>query len=157
MVGPIASETRAEALRTLLSGVASRVTLRSEPASREAGYAVLAPRTATPALAEALVEELRAAGVPDSVVVTRGRHAGRVSVGLYAGPRLAAERQRSVSARGFELEVVALSTGARTYWLDSEAPRAPAAVSGYMQAITTVAAASTATTATCPAAAVARN
>jgi hypothetical protein len=97
------------------------------------------------------------AGVPDSVVVTRGPHSGRVSVGLYAGPRLAEERQQSVIARGFEVEVVRLGSRARTYWLDSEAPRAPAAVSEYLQAIAAVAATDSASTAACPAATVARN
>ncbi len=154
VVGPIASVSRADELRALLTRVAGRVTLRTEVTGRETGYAVLAPRTATPALAEALVGKLLAAGVPDSVVLSRGRYAGRVSVGLYAGPRTAEERQQSVGARGFELEVVPLTSVARAYWLDSEAPRVPAAVSEYLQTIATVAAANPAA---CPTAAVARN
>lgn len=70
------------------------------------GYIVLTPRPSSRSQRHALTRALRDAGINDFMVMGRGPYAGRISLGTYAGPRMAERRRSQLSQLGFETDVV---------------------------------------------------
>ena len=66
------------------------------------------------------IEKMRVAGVTDLFVFGRGPYKGRVSLGLYKGPRTAEERVREIMAFGFAAEAIPRDSRSAQYFVDVE-------------------------------------
>lgn len=82
------------------------------------GYIVLVSPSDDLSL-DGLQERLRTAGVSDSLRMAVGPYQGDVSVGVYAGPRLAAERVTSLQRLGFSARSVQRTGQLSLYWIES--------------------------------------
>ena len=122
-IGPLDNEMRANALKTVLSDYADRLTVRRDSSANRSGFIILSADQKTLAAAKALAEKMTAAGVEDLYVFGRGPHRGRVSLGLYNGEISARHRVREIEALGFSAEAVPRDRVATRYWVNVESAR----------------------------------
>lgn len=119
-LGPFDDASQRDALATELGGIAGALRPHEQKAPTVGDHFVITPQFDSLAEARAHAAELRARGVEDLAVLTRGPHARRVSLGLYAR-RPSAERKRDqYAAMGIAVEVRPRHVGTTSYWLDVE-------------------------------------
>ncbi len=101
-------------------GVRAELQVVSSP--RVFSYIVVTPPEPQPERRRALAKQLRAAGITDLTIFGRGVYAGRISLGVYHGPRSAHRRRAALAALGFESEVQPRTRAQRTWRLDVGLP-----------------------------------
>jgi RND family efflux transporter MFP subunit len=122
-IGPLDNEARANAVKTVLSDYADRLTVRRDTSGNRSGIIVLSADQKTLTAAKALAEKMSAAGAEDLYVFGRGPHRGRVSLGLYNGEISARQRVREIKSLGFAAEAVPRDPVATRYWVNVESAR----------------------------------
>jgi len=127
-------EDKARSLAQVAERLGARAEIQVVSTARLSGYIVVTPPEPQRERRRALAKQLRVAGITDFTTVYRGVYAGRISLGVYNGPRsagerraelaaLAADRRRAaLAALGFETEVQPFSRAERRWRLDLGLP-----------------------------------
>lgn len=119
-IGPLDDEARVTAVKEILRGHVSQLRVRQEVDSKQSGYVILSDNQGSVAKAKELAARMRAAGVDDLFVFGKGPHKGRVSLGLYRGPKMAEERVREVESFGFTAITMPRESKITRYLVDVE-------------------------------------
>lgn len=122
-IGPIDDESRVNEVKAALQGHVGQLLVRQQVASKNAGFVIVSNNQGSVAKAKALAEKMRAAGVDDLFVFGKGPHKGRVSLGLYKGPKMTEERVREVEAFGFAATAIPRESKTTRYFVDVEVDR----------------------------------
>lgn len=122
-IGPLDDEDRVNAVKASLQGHVGQLLVRQQVDSKNAGFVIVSNNQGSVAEAKALAAKMRAAGVDDLFVFGRGPHKGRVSLGLYRGPKMAEERVREVQAFGFAAQAMPRESKTTRYFVDVEVGR----------------------------------
>jgi len=115
-------EGRARALAQAAERLGARAELQVVNSPRVFSYIVVTPPEPESEQRLTLARELRAAGITDLTIIDRGVYSGRISLGVYRGPRSADRRRAALAALGFEAEVRARRRTQRTWRLDLGLP-----------------------------------
>lgn len=119
-IGPLDDEGRVAAVKAALQGHVGQLLVRQQVDSKKNGFVIVSNNQGSVAKAKVLAEKMRAAGVDDLFVFGRGPHKGRVSLGLYKGPKMAEERVREVQAAGFAAQAIPRESKTTRYFVDVE-------------------------------------
>ncbi len=116
-------EGRAGALAKAAERLGARAELQEIRQRRTSSYIVVTPPESDPERRLRLAGALRAAGIRDLIIIERGVYTGRISLGVYNGPRSAGRRLAALAALGFEAEMRARRRTQRTWRLDLSLPK----------------------------------
>ncbi len=122
-IGPLEDEARVNVVKAALQGHVGQLLVRQQVASKNAGFVIVSNDQGSVAEAKVLADKMRAAGVDDLFVFGKGPHKGRVSLGLYKGPKMAEERVREVEAFGFAATAIPRESKTTRYFVDVEVDR----------------------------------
>jgi len=128
-MGPVATERLAH---QLVNQVAEQIhqpakeslmkRLRDEKISVTNGYYVLAQTGPSNEEVGIFLDRLNGAGVEDHMLIDRGTHKGRISLGYFHRHTSATERLKLMQESGFNAEIVKRTGTTKKYWLDFNGP-----------------------------------
>ncbi|MDJ0928760.1 MAG: efflux RND transporter periplasmic adaptor subunit [Gammaproteobacteria bacterium] len=122
-IGPFEDEQSVTEIKATLTGHVNQLSVRREAVNTRDGFVIVSEQQESVAAAKALAEQMQVAGVHDLFVFGRGPYKGRVSLGLYKGPRMAEERVREVISLGFAAEAIPRDSLSAQYFVDVELKR----------------------------------
>lgn len=117
--GPLSTATRRDALAEALRAHADELRPRERASDQVVGYFVLSPAFPSRGEARQYAARLKARGIRDVAVLTRGENANRVSLGLYNRLKNAEQRRDELTTRGIRAVVRERMTTNQEYWLDA--------------------------------------
>lgn len=119
-LGPFDDAHERDALAAKLGGVAGALRPHDQQTQTVGDHFVITRQFASLTEARAHAVGLRAKGVQDLAVLTRGPYARRVSLGLYSRKSGAEDQRRKFAAMGIDVEVRPRHVATSSYWLDVE-------------------------------------
>lgn len=121
--GPFAdAAARAAAGNALLGLGATDLTSHDVPARGGQGWKVFLPAQPSRAAAQALAQQLEAAGVRDLFVMTQGEEANRIALGRFRSEAGARRRQAALQAIGVQARVEPVNATPAQAWLEARLP-----------------------------------
>lgn len=97
--GDIVQWLNAHGMRALIAGSSSNAKTTSR-------YRVLLPPQGDSAQARAQLAQLRAKGITDLIIISRGEHANGISLGVFSKRTGAERRQRALASKGVHTQIV---------------------------------------------------
>jgi len=117
-IGPFTDAATLTAARTQLQPQVAAMRIREAPVSAARGWRVMIAPLADRAVAQIMVERLKAAGFDDYLIVPDGDEANSIALGRYGGESSARQREAALRAAGFQAQAQPLGTTAMRSWLD---------------------------------------
>lgn len=118
-IGPFTDAAALAAARAQLQPQAVVLRTREAPVAAARGWRVMIPPLADRAVAQIMVERLKAAGFDDYLIVPDGDEANSIALGRYGGEKSARQREAALRAAGFQAaQAQPLGTTAVRSWLD---------------------------------------
>ena len=118
-IGPFTDAATLAAARAQLQPQVAALRTREAPVSATRGWRVIIPPLADRAVAQIMVERLKAAGFDDYLIVPDGDEANSIALGRYGGEKSARQREAALRAAGFQAaQAQPLGTTAVRSWLD---------------------------------------
>jgi hypothetical protein len=120
-LGPFADAASRQTARTALRALGVEAQPVGTPAPARGGWKVFLPPQPSREAAQALVDRLRAAGVEDVGVLTAGKDANAIALGLFSSEAGARRRLQALAALGVSAQLAPVQPAA-TGWLDARLP-----------------------------------
>lgn len=121
--GPFADAAARAAAGDMLLGLgATDLTPHDVPARVGQGWKVFLPAQPSRAAAQALAQQLEAAGVRDLFVMTQGEEANRIALGRFRSEAGARRRQAALQAIGIQARVEPVNATPAQAWLEARLP-----------------------------------
>ena len=128
VVGPLNDRNTAERVSERLHTAGHTTRAYTAPTPVPVGYIVVTPRQTDRNAAKTLARRIGAAGVKHRVVVSSGRYANRVSLGVFTRHRYAQGRLAEVQANGVAAEVMARTRAGKRWFVHLRHAGPPSAV-----------------------------
>ena len=124
--GPAGEPSAFAALALQIEAAGGSVEIQETPVGGEPDHLVLIGPAASPAATRRLRDELRSQSIPNQLI-SEGRLAGALSVGVFADAKAAQALQAELTALGYRVSVETLDSPRKAYHLQAQSPRkAPA-------------------------------
>ncbi len=117
-IGPYADKTEVEKISKKLSSPEVEVALEETKEQIKTGYWVLIPVLPSRQEARQKVKALKAAGITDLWLFTKGSMNNSISLGMYVGIKNATRHSNNINKKGFESEVNPKLSQQTRYWLN---------------------------------------
>ena len=117
-IGPFTDAATLAGARAQLQPQVAAMRTREAPVSAARGWRVMIAPLADRAVAQIMVERLKAAGFDDYLIVPDGDEANSIALGRYGGESTARQREAALRAAGFQAQAQPLGTTAVRSWLD---------------------------------------
>ncbi|MEO6155779.1 MAG: SPOR domain-containing protein [Thermomonas sp.] len=120
--GPFTDVAARDVVRPRLQALAQKLVARDAQARSARGWRVYMPALASREEAQALVEQIKAAGINDWYIIANGDEANSVALGRYGSEESARRRQVQLAGKGFTARAEALGDTPPQWWLDARFP-----------------------------------
>jgi hypothetical protein len=122
-IGPFADEAAAKATRSYLAGL-GQVSSHQATAQVFVGYWVLIPPQASRSAANAIGEQLKAKGIKDFWIVSKGAVKNGISLGVFSQKDNVDSFAQRIRDKGFTVEIRNKTKAAQQLWLDYSGSKA---------------------------------
>lgn len=116
-IGPFADARAAKSTRSYLAGL-GEVKDHKQTAEQRVGYWVLVPPQPSRAAADAIAARLKAKGIKDYWVLSRGPVRNGISLGVFSQRENADTMLKEIRAKGFKVEMRDKTKRVEQLWLD---------------------------------------
>lgn len=116
-IGPFANAAAAKATRGYLQGL-GKVDSHQQTGQQRVGYWVLVPPQASRAAAESIAAQLKAKGIKDYWIVSKGEVKNGISLGVFSQKDNADAFIKRARAKGFTVELREKTKPVEQLWLD---------------------------------------
>jgi len=122
-IGPIKSKDEAEALAHEIHIQGLDSSLRMAQKTEGNGFIVLTKATRSIDEAKALLDQMRKAGLKDSLLFRRGDYRNRISIGVFTETKRAESRRQQAENLGFQVQLEKRTRRSTRWWLDIKPSR----------------------------------